>query len=85
MLGSTTSTEMLQCKIGLVNHAGKYLTAETFGFKVNASGASMRKKQLWGLEQGEGGMVYLRSHLGRYLTTDKQGNVSCEAEEKNQG
>ena len=91
MLGSGKDTvcEMIQCKIGLVNHAGKYLTCETFGFKVNASGGSMRKKQLWSLEQGdndeEQGVVYLKSHLGRYLTTDKQGQITCDAEDKTEG
>ena len=84
MLGQE-STEILQCKIGLVNHAGKYLTAETFGFKVNASGASFRKKQLWSLEQEEAGVVYLKSHLGRYLTTDKQGVLSCDSEDRCEG
>ena len=74
--------ESLQYKVGLVNHRGKYLTAETFGFKVNASGSSMRKKQLWVIEQdpSEADVVYIRSHLGRYISTDKKGNVTCSEE-----
>lgn len=76
--------DALEWNVGLVNHQGKYLTAETFGFKVNASGAIMRKKQLWTLEHDpkEEDTVYLKSHLGRYLSTDKKGNITCSNEEK---
>lgn len=67
--------------IGLVNYQNKYLTAESFGFQVNASGVHLKKKQIWTIEQ-DSGHVHLKSHLGRYLTADKNGNLSCEAEEK---
>ena len=74
----------LEWKIGLVNSANKYLTAETFGFKINASAPSLRKKQLWTLEHDptREEVVYIKSHLGRYLSGDKKGNVTCQAEEK---
>ncbi|XP_076472853.1 fascin-2-like [Babylonia areolata] len=72
-------------KVGLVNHAGHYLTAETFGHKINVNGAHLKKKQIFTLVQDlKEEVVYIRSHLGRYLSADKYGNVTCEAEEAEQ-
>lgn len=70
--------------LGLLNDASKkYLTLETFGFKLNVDGTSLRKKQMWTLEQDEGSQIcYFRSHLNRYLSADPKGNVKCEEEER---
>ncbi|NWY72326.1 FSCN2 protein, partial [Erithacus rubecula] len=40
-------------------------------------------KQIWTLEQDEAdsSIVFLKSHLGRYLAADKDGRVSCDSEE----
>jgi len=70
--------------IGLINSKHKYLSAETFGFKVNANGKTMRKKQVWTLEpSGDGDTICLRSHLNKFLAVDQFGNVTCESEDKN--
>ena len=74
----TSAAAGQQWKVGLVNHAGKYLTAETFGFKINAASSTFRKKQMWTIEQepGEEDTVYLRSHINRYLAGDAKVCVS---------
>jgi fascin 1/2 len=76
--------EPLHWKVGLLNCEGKYLTAEAFGFKINASGTLMRKKQVWIIEHDakEEDVIYIKSHLGRYLAGDKKGNVTCEHEDR---
>jgi len=72
--------------IGLINSQFKYLTAETFGFKINANGASLKKKQIWTLEpSGDGDTICLRSHLDKYLAVDTFGNVTCDNSEKEVG
>ena len=60
--------ETLKWTMGLINSAGKYLTAETFQFKLTANGTSMRKKQIFTLERVDASVVALKSSLGRYLS-----------------
>lgn len=73
--------------VGLLNAQCKYLTAETFGCKVNANGTALKKKQMWTLEPfgGEEEAVCLKSHLNKYLAVDQFGNVTCDSEDKDSG
>lgn len=68
----------------MVNYDGKYLTAETFGFKLNATGTALKRKQKWTLEfdAHDDNAIYLRSHLGRYLAGDRRGNATCDSEQR---
>ncbi len=82
--GQSAGQDGVSWKVGLMNNQGKYFTGETFGFKINASGTTMRKKQVWTIEHDsrEESIIYIRSHLGRYLAADKRGNVTCASETK---
>jgi fascin 1/2 len=87
--------------VGLVNGQYKYLTAETFGYKINANGVGLKKKQQWTIEpfptNGEQNgssrledideleNVCIRSHLNCYLAVDSFGNVTCESQERTEG
>ncbi|XP_064078039.1 protein singed-like isoform X1 [Macrobrachium nipponense] len=68
--------------IGLINAKAKYLTAETFGFKINANGVSLKKKQMWTLEPAEKDLITFKSHLNKYISVDQYGNVTCENEDR---
>ena len=82
--------------VGLVNGQHKYLTAETFGFKINANGVGLKKKQLWSIEPfpvknttdndvSELEHVAIKSHLGCYLAVDTFGNLVCDSKEMTKG
>ena len=80
MSAVATEREYLKWTFGLINSANRYLTAETFQSKVTANGATMKQKQIWSLEQ-HGNGIALKSHAGKYLSIDKDGNVDAAAEE----
>jgi len=65
------------------DHGGFYLTAETFGFSVNSTAKLMKKKQIFFLEQ-EGDYVFIRTHLGRYLSFKEDGKFLADATTKGQ-
>lgn len=66
---------------GLLNCANKYLTAETFQNKVTANGNTLKKKQIWTMERVGDKGVALKSHLNRYLSIDRDGNITAASEE----
>ena len=75
----TAATERGCWTIGLINSKYKYLSAETFGHKINANGKALKKKQVWILEpSGDGDTIVMRSHLNKYLAVDQFGNVTCD-------
>lgn len=67
--------------VGFINSGDKYLSAEKFQFKVNASGNSLRKKQIWTLEKVSDQEVAIKSCQNRYLGCDKNGNISADSDE----
>jgi fascin 1/2 len=76
-------SENLSWSFGLINAAGKYLTAETFGFRINCNAGALKRKQIWFLEaDASSDKVYFRSSLGRYLTTTAAGAFNGDAETK---
>ena len=85
--GHKKKLKELQWKIALISDSGKFLTAESFGCKINVTGVSAKKKQIWSLEYDpkEDNVVYLKSHLGRYLKGDLKGKATCETEEEDVG
>lgn len=73
-MSSGKAGSQLEWSFGLRNSAGKYLTAETFQNKIVCAASVMKKKQIFFLEQKEGeDHVYIKSHLGKYLTVDGDG------------
>jgi len=71
----------LEWTLGLRNFAsGKFLTQETFGFAMNANGATLKKKQTLTLMSAPDGSVHIRTHLGKYLYGDRDGNFKGDAD-----
>lgn len=84
-INGTAATERGCWTIGLINSQYKYLSAETFGYKINANGKALKKKQVWVLEpSGDGDTIVLRSHLNRYIAVNQFGNVTCDQDEKDE-
>ena len=78
-VNGTSSKDLWQWKVGLITKDKKYLTAETFGHKINAAGTTLKKKQTWTLEQDPvEEVIYIKSHLNCYMAADKYGNLTCD-------
>jgi fascin 1/2 len=90
---NNSGIEKCSWSLGLINSKGKYLTAETFGCKINASeffllhlnlnlslaGSCLKKKQKWTIIYNiPNDCVYLQSTLHHYLSTDKYGHLKCD-------
>ncbi|PAA64779.1 hypothetical protein BOX15_Mlig020481g1 [Macrostomum lignano] len=76
--GFSDPFESLKWKIGLRNASGRYLTAEPFGYKLNVSGSALRQRQTWvAVPDPARECLYFKSHLGRFLSADADGNVAC--------
>jgi fascin 1/2 len=75
-------SETLAFDFALKNSAtGKYLTAETFGFRINVNGTVCKRKQIFTLEpHGDSDKVFIRTPHGRYLTTTAAGEFGGDAE-----
>lgn len=73
--------DTLKWTFGLINSANKYLTAEAFQSKVTCNGNTLKKKQIWTLERVGEKEVALKSHLGKYLTADRDGKLDASGEE----
>jgi fascin 1/2 len=76
--------DRLPWSLGLRDATGKYLTVETFGNAMNINGVSLKKKQIFTLEQdeGAGARVYIRTPKNRYLSATPNGIWSADGESK---
>lgn len=86
-MAQAAAGETLEWSIGLINSAGKYLTAETFQHKVICASNNMKRKQIFYLEQVSGkSSVRIRTVLNCYLSVDDDGgfhgNVTAEDKEQ---
>ncbi|TPP64889.1 hypothetical protein FGIG_05251 [Fasciola gigantica] len=69
-------------KLGILHSpSGRFLTAEVFNNEINVSGTALRRRQVWTvlIEHGRPQTIYLQSHLGRFLSADKDGRVNGAA------
>lgn len=66
---------------GLRDHQGNYLTAESFGFRVTATGKSLRKKQIFIVER-YGEDVFIKTPMNKYLSFKADGKFLGDSDTK---
>ncbi|VDP68814.1 unnamed protein product [Echinostoma caproni] len=79
MESSRLGADFIECiKLGILHSpSGRFLTAEVFNNEINVSGTALRRRQVWTVltERGSPQTVFIQSHLGRFLSADKDGRV----------
>jgi len=86
-MSQAAAGETLQWSLGLINSAGKYLTAETFQHKTICAASSMKRKQIFFLEPvPDQPYVRIRTCLNCYLSVDDDGGFhgNVTADDKDQ-
>lgn len=80
----------LDWTFGLIHANGRYLTAENFGFRINATGSSLKKRNIFALVapdgpvpglEGKDGAVFIKTHLNKYLAINGDGKLSGNTDE----
>eukprot|EP00912_Choanoflagellata_sp_UC4_P000233 UC4_evm1s146 len=80
----TQAGEQLDWTFGLISCVtNRYISQEAFGFQMNASGNSLKKKQTLTLVANGDGTVCIRTHLNRYFKGDVNGVFTGDAEDVN--
>lgn len=73
--------ETLKWTVGFINSVNKYLTAEQFQGKITCNGNTLKKKQIWTIENLSGEEIALKATTGKYLTSDRDGKLDCTGED----
>lgn len=70
----------LKWKLGFIASNGKYLTTDTFGAKVHATGPEMKKKQIFTVDP-HAEYVLIQAPNGKYLVAGQKGDLEASGTE----